>query len=366
MCVVAPHDDDHGTVENGIAQFESQQSTASECRRLALGFVIVICIALSWVGAVQLTKISYSEAFSAPLFLVWLGTSWMMTLFPVASAIYFLTAPHRFRNPEAALTYWRHCTHVFSPSGITFRSLLTSMVLFTSLWVGTNYSYSRALMYASATDVATLTSSSSAFIVLLSICILKEPILILKILAVLLSCGGIALFSYAEGFQPVQVVGVCLSLVSTIGIAMYKVLLKWRVGDASVYQMALFLSVIGAFNTVTLFPVVLLLHFTGVEILYHIPWNYVIWSSILGVIFNFLINFGIAYTYPLFISLGTLLGIPINATIDALVHNIDLVNWKIPGAILIMSGFLMLLAPPSDSLTIHKFILRLIRWQRTT
>lgn len=75
----------------------------------------------------------------------------------------------------------RHCTHVFSPSGITFRSLLTSMVLFTSLWVGTNYSYSRALMYASATDVATLTSSSSAFIVLLSICILKEPILILKV-----------------------------------------------------------------------------------------------------------------------------------------------------------------------------------------
>lgn len=151
-----------------------------------------------------------------------------------------------------------------------------------------------------------------------------------------------------------------------IYLFLYQVLLKWRVGDASIYQMTLFLSVIGAFNTVTLFPVVLLLHFTGVEILYHIPWNFVIWSSILGVIFNFLINFGIAYTYPLFISLGTLLGIPINAIIDALVHNIDLLNWKFPGAILIMSGFLILLAPPSDSLTIHKFFLKLIRWKWTS
>ena len=45
----------------------------------------------------------------------------------------------------------------------------------------------------------------------------------LQIVSVLLSCGGIALFAYAEGFQPVGVKGVLLSLVSAIGIAIYKV-----------------------------------------------------------------------------------------------------------------------------------------------
>ena len=143
-------------------------------------------------------------------------------------------------------------------------------------------------------------------------------------------------------------------------------LLKWRVGDASIYQMALFLSILGAFSTLILFPVILLLHFTGVETLYHIPWNYVIGSSILGTVFNFLINFGIAYTYPLFISLGTVLGIPINAIIDALVNKVDLLNWKITGAVLIMSGFLILLVPPSDSLATSTLFLKLIRWPWTS
>ena len=130
--------------------------------------------------------------------------------------------------------------------------------------------------------------------------------------------------------------------------------------------MALFLSILGAFSTLILFPVILLLHFTGVETLYHIPWNYVIGSSILGTVFNFLINFGIAYTYPLFISLGTVLGIPINAIIDALVNKVDLLNWKITGAVLIMSGFLILLVPPSDSLATSTLFLKLIRWPWTS
>ena len=30
-------------------------------------------------------------------------------------------------------------------------------------------------------------------------------------------------------------------------------------------------------------------------------------------VFNFLVNFGIAVTYPLFIALGTVVGIPLNA-----------------------------------------------------
>ena len=78
--------------------------STTNCRRLTLGVIIVICIALSWVGAVQTTKVSYNGGFSAPMFLVWFGTAWMMTLFPFASAMYFLTVPHRHRNWDE---YWR-------------------------------------------------------------------------------------------------------------------------------------------------------------------------------------------------------------------------------------------------------------------
>ena len=33
-------------------------------------------------------------------------------------------------------------------------------------------------------------------------------------------------------------------------------------------------------------------------------------------VFNFLVNFGVAFTYPLFISVAMMLGIPLNAGMD--------------------------------------------------
>ena len=41
--------------------------------------------------------------------------------------------------------------------------------------------------------------------------------------------------------------------------------LKLRFEDVTVYQMGLFLSTLGLFNTVAFWPIVLILHFTGVE-----------------------------------------------------------------------------------------------------
>ena len=74
----------------------------------------------------------------------------------------------------------------------------------------------------------------------------------------------------------------------------------------------------------------------------------------MGVIFNFAINFGIAYTFPLFISLGTILGIPINAFFDVLLRKVDLANWKITAMDLIVGGFLLILVSPDSSEWIHR------------
>ena len=92
----------------------------------------------------------------------------------------------------------------------------------------------------------------------------------------------------------------------------------------------------------------------GKEVLVEIPWPYACGASILGIIFNFSINFGIAYTFPLFISLGTILGIPLNALVDVFVRRVDLANWKITAIDLIIGGFLLMLIPPETSYWIHK------------
>lgn len=100
--------------------------------------------------------------------------------------------------------------------------------------------YSRALMTISATDVTALFSSAPVFVFILSVCILKEPPLILRVSnvtcssvvdqsmlqlgSVLLVLSGIVLFSYAEGFESANIIGVILSVGSAIGAGFYKVL----------------------------------------------------------------------------------------------------------------------------------------------
>ena len=75
----------------------------------------------------------------------------------------------------------RHSVLVFSPRGITLVSLLTSTVLFATIWAITNYVYARALLYTAPTDVTALFSSAPAFVFLFSICVLKEPPLVLRV-----------------------------------------------------------------------------------------------------------------------------------------------------------------------------------------
>ena len=136
-----------------------------------------------------------------------------------------------------------------------------------------------------------------------------------------------------------------------------QVLLKVRIKEASVYQMSLFLTSIGLFSTLFLWPIVLTLHLTRVEDLHqHIPWRFICASSALSVLFNFSINFGIAYTYPLFISLGTVLGIPVNAVVDVFARKVDILNWKLTAVDLIVGGFLLMLLPPKDSYRVHRLL----------
>ena len=58
---------------------------------------------------------------------------------------------------------------------------LSSTVLFTLIWVPTNYAYARALITIAATDVTALFSSAPAFVFLLSVLILREPPLVLRV-----------------------------------------------------------------------------------------------------------------------------------------------------------------------------------------
>ena len=124
-------------------------------------------------------------------------------------------------------------------------------------------------------------------------------------------------------------------------------LFKRVVGDATAGQVSLFLSCLGLLDALLLWPLMLILYYTNYEDINwkSIPWNYLCGAAALSLAFDFLINFGIAFTYPLFISLGTVLGIPINALADVTFRGKEFGLTKVFAAIAIVGGFLMMLLP---------------------
>ena len=65
-------------------------------------------------------------------------------------------------------------------------------------------------------------------------------------------------------------------------------------------------------------------------------------SALGGFLFNGLINFGIAYTYPLFISIGTVLGIPLSIIVDKFINNSSITVFQIVGSVCVIAGFILL------------------------
>jgi len=93
------------------------------------------------------------------------------------------------------------------------------------------------------------------------------------------------------------------------------VIFKRVIFEGSLGQVSLFLSILGLLNAVFISFIFLIFFFTGFETFYasDIPWSYLCGSSALSLVFNFLVNFGVAYTFPLFIAIAMMLGIPLNA-----------------------------------------------------
>ena len=118
---------------------------------------------------------------------------------------------------------------------------------------------------------------------------------------------------------------------------------------------AIFLTCLGLLNLIFLWPIILILKAVGVNSLNNIPWTYLSLSSIAGLFFNGCINFGIAYTYPLFISLGTVIGIPVSIIIDYFWNGTyEFSGLILIGSILIVSGFFIILFSPMKKDEIEK------------
>lgn len=185
-------------------------------KKMLIGVLIVIGIAISWVGSTQLAQSAFSADFNAPFLITWFSTSWMSAVFP----LYIL--PSLLRGIRIR-SFYRECEAVFGTRGLQLRTLFQYVGPFCLLWMVTNFLYVSALGVIPATDVTALFSSCNAFVYIFSLIWLKEKLAIVKMVAVTMCIGGIVLMAYAEGFKGPNAVGVTLSAGAAVGAALYKV-----------------------------------------------------------------------------------------------------------------------------------------------
>ncbi|XP_054724743.1 putative thiamine transporter SLC35F3 [Uloborus diversus] len=353
-------------------------------RRLSCGLFLTSLVGLAWVGGTHLLRamhVDYASAlaanalvangswegrpyplYEAPFFTTWVCASLNCLFYPVYLTAKFC-APAPEQDSPSLKKEISESLQPYQERGLSVGRFVCRCLLFTTLWSLTNYLFVRSLSLLDATDVIALYTTHCAFVYLLSWVLLQEQFVGIRIVAVILCNTGIALFAYMDGDSRARTLGgVVLAASAAAGTAVYKVLFKKLVGEVSLGQLSFFFSLVGLCNVLLVWPLMLGLYLGRAETL---RWDEVPWLPLLGAAMflfmaNLLGNFGVLWTYEVFLTLGFVCAVPASAVVDVYLYQVLFRGMKLAGIVLTLVGFCLVLLPENwpDYLTL------LLRWRR--
>ncbi|CAN7998416.1 unnamed protein product, partial [Ixodes hexagonus] len=370
-------------------------------RKVSVGFLMTLLIAASWVGAAHMLKATFATshlnisasatglarglrqsslglmsnareraapvvnlrtavAFDAPFFTTWVCASFNTFFFPI-----FLMGRLCSRTEKTtAKNVLIETLTQLQEKQFSFSQFFSRCGLFCLLWVVTNYALIYSLRILDTTDVLALYASNVSFVYLLSWVILHEQFVGIRIVAVILCNTGIALLAYMDGVtRTITLGGVVLAAGAAAGSGVYKVTFKKLIGDVSFGQLSLFFTLIGFLNLLFIWPVFLALYLLrGETIIWsRMPWGMLMGAGALSLLSNLLGNFGIMWTFEIFLTLGLAFAVPISAIVDVYIYEVLFEGMKLAGILLILIGFMLVLLPDDwpDYLTM------MLRYRRT-
>ena len=316
-------------------------------RRWRLGVALIVTVALIWTASSVLVQAIFAEySFYRPFFLTYVANSLFIVLLPARALASRLGAQSK---PSAARAG---------------RADVRSAVIVAPIWFFANFTYNASLGLTSITSSTVIASSSSAFTFLLSLTLLREPYAHSSLAGVLLCWMGNAVTAWSDsvaasalggappsgaadgGTSPA--LGDALCLLSAILYAAYTVAIR----RAAPADLSLFLGSLGATVALSLAPVVLALHASGVEALSALTPTIGVLLVAKGLADNVLSDYlwarALLLTSPLVATIGLSLTVPLAMLADAVIP----ATWKsaaraarapsplgVAGACLVVGGF---------------------------
>eukprot|EP01084_Bolivina_argentea_P158150 275529_1 len=220
----------------------------------------------------------------------------------------------------------------------------------------------------------TIYQSQCVFVLIFSAFILNTKITLMKMIAMLLAVGGVAMVSFGttkESDNDIQTkwYGYVECITSTILYATQGITTKYF-GDKyfrhnlEIADDFLLMVGIGIFVFIFFWPGLIILHMTGIET-FSLPKTTqdiltVILPMLLDAIFVASYMTGITLSGPILMSLGSLTIIPVSFIVDVWLHGLEITIFAVIGSLLIFVSFIVIEIPT------HKLVCCIERKNQTT
>lgn len=299
----------------------------------ARGMLAVAAVSTSQVAASQMTR-SAQLGLHAPFFVMCLHTGLMAACLPLARAL--TAGGERICAPARAVA------------------------LLLPLWGASSYLYVAALYYAPPGLVQTIFGAAPAVVTLLSCIFLAEPFTARRAVAVTMAFAGMTTVGLNAWLQAGprtessidDCIGALFAGSAVLAAAGYKVGFKVCFHEPTAAVVLGVVGSLGAAAALCGFPLAVALTLSGAEDCWWDGaagrnWPLLLGSAAVDVLYGVSVAFGIAAASPVFVALGTILGIPANLLFDALVRRQKPAAVEAVGAVLVVVSFVLLAATPA-------------------
>lgn len=241
---------------------------------------------------------------------------------------------------------------------------------FILLWFSANLVTNSSLSYTSVASQTILSSTSSFFTLLIGFLYSIEKINQNKIVGILLSFTGVLIITKIDtSSQPptesgmVILAGNLLALLGAMIYGIYTILLKFKIMIKNSTKERnldthLFFGFVGIFNTLLLWPILVILHFTGIE-KFELPDNNRTISLLLTNAFiTFISDFcwckAVLLTSPLTVTVGLSMTIPLAMVGDWIIKGFSVNWWYMFGAFIVTVGFLVINRDEKEDFVVNR------------
>uniref|UniRef100_K3WL39 EamA domain-containing protein n=1 Tax=Globisporangium ultimum (strain ATCC 200006 / CBS 805.95 / DAOM BR144) TaxID=431595 RepID=K3WL39_GLOUD len=318
-----------------------------------LGVFFLVIVALIWTFASVLVQyIFHNLSFQGPFFLTYVG----ITLFSVNLPLWYLSqivwprikAWFQGRPTNGKLSHYE----LMKRSGrkASYKQIAVISATISPLWFVANFTYNQSLNMTSVTSSTIVSSTSTVFTFLMSVIILREPFVWLKVVGVVLCMAGniSTIFNDSGSGDSASdhVFGDLVALFSAFMYGVYTTAIRKLIPDEESVSISLFFGFIGVINFVCLLPFVLLFHYTGVESLSGLTTEILLLIGVKGLFDNALSDYlwarAVLLTSPTVATVGLSLTVPLAILADFVFHQSPPTLVTLLASMLVLSGFVLI------------------------